>query len=262
MNNAAVVINQFSFHCGQKEILHDINFSVKEGEYVSIIGPNGAGKSTLLKCLNRIIKGGCGSIDLFGKDLQAYSQKELGRLIGYVSQNREQVFPYTVSEFVLMARYPYLSPLSRVSKQDTRVVEEALAMTDTTDFAHRRVSTLSGGERQKVYLAGALAQQPKILLLDEPTTHLDPRYHAEIQQTISAICARLKMTILHVTHDFSHIAFWSRKVIAIKAGRVHSTGTPDEILTRERLKDIFETDFLLIPHPSTRHNIIVAEPRT
>lgn len=262
MSNAAIVINQFSFHYGQKEILRDINLSVKEGEYVSIIGPNGAGKSTLLKCLNRIIRGGRGSMELFGKDVQRYSQKELGRLIGYVSQTREQVFPYTVFEFVLMARYPYLSPLSRVSKQDTRVVEEALAMTDTTDFAQRKVITLSGGERQKVYLAGALAQQPKILLLDEPTTHLDPRYHTEIQQTISAICVRLKMTILHVTHDFSHIAFWSRKVIAIKAGRVHSTGTPDEILTRERLKDIFETDFLLIPHPSTRHNIIVAEPMT
>ena len=258
----AVKISQFSFYYGQKVILHDIDLSVKEGEYVSIIGPNGAGKSTLLKCLNRIIKGGHGSIELFGKDLQEYSQKELGRLIGYVSQTREQVFPYTVSEFVLMARYPYLSPLSRVSKEDTRVVEEALSMTNTTDFAHRKVSTLSGGERQKVYLAGALAQQPKILLLDEPTTHLDPRYHADIQQTISKICVRLKMTILHVTHDFSHIAFWSRKVIAIKGGRVHSIGTPDEILTRDRLKDIFETDFLLIPHPATRHNIIVAEPRT
>lgn len=257
----AVKISRFSFHYGQEEILHDIDLSVAEGEYVSIIGPNGAGKSTLLKCLNRIIKGGHGSIALFGKDLQGYSQKELGRLIGYVSQSREQVFPYTVFEFVLMARYPYLSPLSRVSKQDTRVVEEALSTTDTTDFAHRKVSTLSGGERQKVYLAGALAQQPKILLLDEPTTHLDPKYHAEIQQTISRICARLKMTILHVTHDFSHIAFWSRKVIAIKGGRVHSTGTPDEILTRDRLKDIFETDFILIPHPLTRHNIIVVEPR-
>lgn len=262
MNNAAITIEQFSFNCGPKEILHDINLSVEEGEYVSIIGPNGAGKSTLLKCINRIIRGGRGAMELFGKDVQKYSQKELGRLIGYVSQTREQVFPYTVLEFVRMARYPYSSPLSRVSKEDTRVVEEAMAMTDTTDFAQRKVSTLSGGERQKVYLAGALAQQPKILLLDEPTTHLDPRYHAEIQQAISGICARLKMTILHVTHDFCHIAFWSRKVIAIKAGCVHATGTPDEILTRERLKDIFETDFLLIPHPSTHHNIIVAEPRT
>ncbi len=264
MKEAAVKISRFSFSYGPKgkEILADIDLSVAQGEYVSIIGPNGAGKSTLLKCLNRIIRGGRGSIEVFGKNVQGYTQKELGRLIGYVSQTREQAFPYTVFEFVLMARYPYLSPLSRVSKEDTRVVEEALSMTNTTDFASRKVNTLSGGERQKVYLAGALAQQPKILLLDEPTTHLDPRYHAEIQQTISDICTRLGMTILHVTHDFSHIAFWSKKVIAIKGGRVHATGTPDEILTRNRLKDIFDTDFLLIPHPSTRHNIIVVEPKT
>lgn len=256
----AVNIRGFFFNYGPKEILRDINLSIGQGEYVAMIGPNGAGKSTLLKCLNRIARGGRGSVELFGKDLNQYSQKEIGRLIGYVSQNREQEFPYTVFEFVLMARYPYLTPLARVSKEDQRVVAQVLEMTGMREFAQRKVSTLSGGERQKVYLAGALAQQPKILLLDEPTTHLDPKYHSEIQSTISRICTDSKITILHVTHDFSHIAFWSRRVIAIKGGGVHSSGTPDEILTANSLKDIFEIDFLLVPHPSTRHNIIVVEP--
>ena len=261
MNNTALKINQLFFHYGKKQILNDINFSVSQGEYVSVIGPNGAGKSTLLKCINRITKGPEGSIELFGKNLNDYSQKDLGRMIGYVSQTSEQLFPFTVFEFVLMGRYPYRSPLSRVTKQDKAAIDQALSMTGLTDFVDRKVNTLSGGERQKVYLAGALAQQPKILLLDEPTAHLDPKYHAEIQKTISDICAHMGMTILHVTHDLNHIFSWSQKVIAIKEGRLYRMGVPEVLLTPEYLKDIFETDFLVMSHPITSRPIIVPEFR-
>lgn len=262
MNDTVIELKQFSFGYGPKEILHDINLAVREGEYVSMIGPNGAGKSTLLKCINRIAKGGRGQIKLFGKDLRAYTQKELGRLVGYVSQSREQVFPFTVFEFVLMGRYPYLSPLSRVSREDQRVVEETLLLTGLTRFSDRKVADLSGGERQKVYLAGALAQQPKILLLDEPTTHLDPKHHIEIQETISRICADLKITVLHVTHDLNHLFFWSRRIVAIKEGYLHAMGSSGEAVTAQQLNDIFQTEFLFMPHPLTKQPIVIPDFRS
>jgi len=259
MSSSAIQIRNFSFNYGDKNILQDISFVVEEGEYVSLIGSNGVGKSTLLKCINRIINGGQGAIELFGKNLIEYSQKDLGKMIGYVPQSRDHIFPYTVYEFVLMGRYPYLTPLSRPSKADKEIVQQALAITGTEEFRERKVSHLSGGERQKVYLAASLAQQPKILILDEPTAHLDPRYHREIQQTISGICADSGITILHVTHDLNHIALWSHKVLAFKEGRVCWYGTPEDVLTAEHLEHIFNTPFLFMEHPLTKKNMIIPE---
>ena len=255
----AVSIKNFSFSYGSHHILKDINLSIEDGEYAAIIGPNGAGKSTLIKCLNRILDGGVGSIELFGKDISQYSQKELGSLIGYVPQTSEQLFPYTVYEFVLMGRYPYFNPLSRISKEDKRVVDESIAICGITEFAQRSISDLSGGERQKVFLAAALAQQPKILLLDEPTAHLDPKYHMEIQQTICQISKDINMTVLHVTHDLNHLLYWSQKIIGFKNGVVCFDGLPDEILTNDNLYKTFGTHFLTVKHPSDQKDIIIPE---
>ena len=243
-----IEIENLSCRYAHKEVLCGINLTAGAGEYVSIIGPNGAGKSTLLKCINRIVRHSQGSITLLGRPLERYAQKEIGRMIGYVAQGRERVFPYTVEDFVLMGRYPYLNPFSHVSAHDKRIVGEVLDLIGITGLAARQVMTLSGGEKQKVYLAAALAQQPQILLLDEPTTHLDPRYHAEIQKVISDICRRMRLTVLHVTHDLSHILFWSHKVIAIKDGRIFRQGEPSAVLTEEHLREIFEVGFLLTRH--------------
>jgi len=255
----AINIKQFSFCYGSREILHEINMSVNVGEYVSIIGPNGAGKSTVLKCINRIVKGGQGTIELFGRPLASYSQKQLGSLIGYVPQSREQPSVYTVEEFVMMGRYPHLQAFAPSQKEDERIVREALCLTGLQDLSCRLMRHLSGGERQKVYLAAALAQQPKILLLDEPTTHLDPKHHIEIQKIISDICSQGGMTVLHVTHDLSYIYYWSQKIVAIKDGRVHSSGLPRDVMKSENLYQIFDAPFLRIPHPVAKHDIIIPE---
>lgn len=259
MSETAIDINQFFFGYGNKKVLFDVGLAVPAGQYVAMIGPNGVGKSTLLKSINRIVKGQEGSIRLFGKELAAYSQKELGRLIGYVPQYHEQSFAYTVFEFVLMARYPYFDALRPPSEEDEKKVHEMLALIGLGDFKDRRVHQISGGERQKVYIAAALAQEPRVLLLDEPTAHLDPRYHAEIQQLISKVSRNLGLTVLHVTHDLNHIFSWSQKVIALKNGRVLMQGTPQEVLTPKNLESIFDTRFIFIPHPQTRQPIIVPE---
>ena len=203
--------------------------------------------------------GGVGSIELFGKSLDQYSQKDLGKFMGYVPQTREQLLPYTVYEFVLMGRYPYLNPLSRVGREDRRIVDESLSTCGIDRFSQRMVNDLSGGERQKVYLAAALAQQPKVLLLDEPTAHLDPKYHMEIQNTICQISKDMNMTVLHVTHDLNYLLHWSQKIIALKNGEVCFYGTPDEVIKGDHLHKTFDTHFLVVPHPGDKRGIIIPE---
>lgn len=257
--NYAVEVNNFSFAYNGTEILHDISLSVEPGEYLSIIGPNGAGKSTLLKCLNRIVLGGHGNIRIFGRDVNSYEQKELGCLAAYLPQIREYSFTYTVYDFVMMGRYPHLKPFERESREDVRIVDELLALTELSDLKDRYIHTLSGGERQKVYLAASLAQQPKILLLDEPTTHLDPRHQVEIQETISRISAERKITVLHVTHELNHIVSWSHKVAAIKEGRILFAGTPEEVITEQKLQQVFDAPFFFLKHPKTNKAIVVPD---
>jgi len=258
----AIKMDCFSFFYEEKPILNNISLTAAKGEYVAVIGPNGAGKSTMLKCINRILRGGSGSIEIFGKNIEQYSQKELGKLVGYVPQTRTHVFPYTVYEFVLMGRYPYLNPLSRISKEDRRIVNEVIEICDISQFFNCPIENLSGGERQKVYLAAALAQQPSILLLDEPTAHLDPKYHMEIQKTISQVSKEMGMTVLHVTHDLNHLLYWSQKVIAMKEGDICFCGVPEGILRDDNLFKAFGTHFLSITHPLDQKNIIIPEVHT
>ena len=259
MSPTAIEIKNLSFRYERKEVLHDITLQIRAGDYVALIGPNGVGKSTLLKCLNRIVQTSPSSIRLFDKNLEDYTQRELGKLIGYVPQYLEQLFSYTVFEFVLMARYPYFDTWRPASTQDEKKVSDILALLEMSDFKERRVNKISGGERQKVYIAAALAQEPKILLLDEPTAHLDPKYHAEIQRLISQVAKNLGLTVLHVTHDLNHIASWSQDVVAMKNGRVIMHGTPSDILTPGNLESIFETKFIFMTHPQNKKNIIIPE---
>ena len=253
----ALVIKDFSFSFNGKKVIEAINLSVTEGEYVSIIGPNGAGKSTLLKCINRILPGGKGRIEICGKERHNYSQKSLAQLIGYVPQYMEPVFSYTVREFIAMGRYPYLKPFARISKKDEKIIDDVINLTNFSTFAERPIHELSGGEKQKVYIAACLAQQPKILLLDEPTNHLDPKHQLDLRKAISGISKKLNITILHVTHDLSHIAHWSQKIIALQEGKVAFIGPPKEITMKGRLKEIYDSDFYLLADPHSNRPIIV-----
>ena len=256
-NKDILKINNLSFSYNSEKVIDAINLSIQEGEYVSIIGPNGAGKSTLLKCINRILRGGKGHIELYGMALHEYSQKSLARLVGYVPQTVEPTFPYTVQEFVSMGRYPYLNPFARLSRADENIIEEVIKRTGLSTLAYRKIHQLSGGEKQKIYLAACLAQQPRILLLDEPTNHLDPNHRIDVLQTISDISREYGITVLHVTHDLSHIAYWSHRIIALHKGRLAFSGSPEELLTTDCLREIYGTDFHFIADPNANQTIIV-----
>ncbi len=249
-------LRDFSFRLAKKEILRNVSFDVAEGEYLSIVGPNGAGKTTLLKCIDRLLEGGSGRIEICGRPLQSYRQKELARLVGYVPQADGRLFPFTVEQFVMMGRYPYLSPFSSIGKQDRLAVAEALRQTGTVEFAGRLLETLSGGERQKVFIAAAMAQGAKILLLDEPTTFLDYYHQDDIRTLLDRANRKSGVTIISVTHDVNRAALESRRIVALRQGTVEFRGTPAEIMNPQTLQRIFGSSFVLVDHPRAKLPII------
>lgn len=259
MENTIIEILKFSFSINNKAILKDISFSVKEGEYISIVGPNGAGKTTLLKCLDRIYKGGSGDIRIAGKPLGKYSQKELAQKLSYVPQADGRILPFTVYEFVMMGRYPHLNPFSSPGKRDEDAVRNALEITGISEFSERLLPTLSGGERQKVFIAAALAQGAKVLLLDEPTTFLDPKHQTDVHRLLEHANREHGFTVLSVTHDINNAILTSRRILALKDGAVVFCGLADKFMNNEILNKIYEKSFLFVKHPQTDKTVTVPE---
>ncbi|MDH5543129.1 MAG: ABC transporter ATP-binding protein [Nitrospinota bacterium] len=252
-----IEIDSFSVEINGKSILRDISFSVEQGEYVSLIGPNGAGKTTLLKSIGRITDFGRGSISILGKKRDSRKQKEYAKIVSYVPQSDGRYLPFTVYEFVLMGRYPYLSSFSAVEKEDKEKVYEVLKQTGTEKFAARGINTLSGGERQKVFIAAALCQEAEIILLDEPTTFLDPKHHDEVHHTLSEV-NRSGKTLIIVTHDLNMaISPPVTKVVALKEGKLTYIGEPGGLLSGSVLSSIYEKDFTIGRHPVTGMEVIL-----
>lgn len=259
MNNPLVEINNFSFVIGNKPILNSVSLSVYEGEYLSIIGPNGAGKTTLLKCLMRINPEGQGTIILKGKTLVNYRQKELAKVMSYVPQSDGRSLPFTVEEFVMMGRYPYLSPFTSISKEDKQAVRDSLELTGVAHLAERRLNTLSGGERQTVYIASALTQGASIMMLDEPTTFLDPKHVTDILGIIKKINIEFGITIISVTHDINNAVLQSDRIAILKHGEIMFAGNAGDVMKNGILETVYEKTFSYVNHPVTKTRIIVPE---
>ncbi len=251
MKDAAVAVNNFSLELGGAKILQNISFSVRPGDYVSIVGPNGAGKTTLLKCLNRVLTGGSGSVRIFGQPLEKLSQRELARRVSYVPQLDGRPLPFTAAEFMAMGRYPYLSAFSGIRGQDRRELDDAARLAGVEDLLERRLDTLSGGERQKVFVAAALAQGAEIMLLDEPTTFLDYRHQVEVGRLLTRLNRRGGKTVLAVTHDLNSALAGCNRAIALKGGELVFDGPPVELLRESRLRKIYRTGFTFIEQPGS-----------
>jgi len=252
MSAPAFQISNLKVKAGGTTILHGITFDVAEGESLAIIGPNGAGKTTLLRSLMRMIPGVTGDIRVFGRPLEACSQRELARMVSYVPQAEGRTLPFTVREFMLMARYPHLSPFSHLTARDHEIVDRAMERSGMAAFAERGMDTLSGGERQKVFVAAALAQEPRVLLLDEPTTFLDYRHQVELLELVERLHREGGLTVVSVTHDLNQGALAGDRVLALRQGRIPFHGTPQELLAQpEILSGIYDTEFDFITHPHT-----------
>ncbi len=255
----SIHIRNFSYAVNGARILHEVSLEARAGEFLSIIGPNGAGKTTLIKCLVRINTGGTGKISLDGRSLASFGQKELARVLGYVPQADGRGLPFGVEEFVLMGRYPYQGPFMRVKETDRRAVREALELTGTAHLAGRSLDTLSGGERQGVFIAAALAQGTRGLLLDEPTTFLDPKHVSDIHTILRRVNRERGITVVMVTHDINGAAMLSDCIAVLKSGRLVTVGPAESIMTNDVLERVYDKPFLFVNHPVTGQRLIVPE---
>lgn len=220
---------------GKTVILEDISLQINAGGIVTVLGPNGCGKSTLLKIAGRLQKPFSGNILLDGKELRSYPGKKLAQKMAILSQSAELPAGITVEELVSLGRFPY-----RESSSGRRAhVDSALEATETTALRNRFVASLSGGERQRVRLAMVLAQDPEILLLDEPTTFLDVKCQFEILELIRRLNRERNLSVLMVLHDLSLASVYSDRMILLKGKRIFCSGTPEEVMKPEIIREVF-----------------------
>jgi iron complex transport system ATP-binding protein len=249
MTGAAVEAQELRCRYGAVEALRGVSLSVAAGEFVGVLGPNGSGKSTLVKALSRVLRPASGRVLLDGADVWRLGPRAVARKVAVVPQDAPAPFDFTALEVVLMGRSPHLSRLAAEGVEDLRIAREAMERTDTWAFAGRPITQLSGGERQRVTLARALAQEPRLLLLDEPTSHLDLGYQMETLERLAALNAESGTTLLAVLHDLNLAAAFCARVVLLSEGRIVADGSPDAVLTQERLRDVYRVEVLVLPDP-------------
>jgi iron complex transport system ATP-binding protein len=236
---------------GAGDVLRGISLDLTAGEMLAIVGPNGAGKSTLLKVLGGTLARRRGRVELFGRPLDSYDRRELARLIGVVAQENNVAFQFTVLEVVLMGRAPHLGAFHFESPRDLEIARAAMAHFDLLALAHRHIQELSGGERKRVFLARALAQEPKIALLDEPTAFLDLRHVADIFSRFRALCVERGMAVAATLHDLNAAAIYADRVLLMKDGATVAHGTPEQVLTEKNLREVYDTEVYVGRNPAT-----------
>ena len=230
-----IEVKNLSFAYGKREILRDVSFKAESGEIVGILGNNGAGKSTLVTCLNRILKPKSGKIILNGKDAETLSKRELAQYISYVAQKNEQT-QTTVFDSVLLGRKPYIK--WSIGQEDIAVCDEIIERVGLSEMKLRALDELSGGELQKVMLARALVQQPKVMLLDEPTSNLDPKNQYEMMKLVRQVADEKNITVLVVIHDLSLAMRFCDKFLLMKDGKVFTYGDKS-VLTDENIYPVY-----------------------
>ncbi len=237
------VLQQVHFSYPRREVLKGIDLELPEGGFIALLGPNGAGKSTLLKVCAGLLQPYRGEVLFNGKELQRYSRLELARCIAYVPQAINWLFPYTCKEVVAMGRYPYLHGVGvwkgEESAEHRKVVLQCMQVTGIVALASRRVTQLSGGEVQRVQIARALAQEAGVLLLDEPTSHLDIKFQLEIMELLADLNRKKGLSILVSLHDLNLAYHYCKQVVLLKDGRIYAQGAPSEVLCEESVFDVF-----------------------
>ena len=218
--------------------LNGVNMSVPSGSFYAVLGPNGSGKSTLMKGLLGVVRADQGRAFISERNISKWDRKALARSIGVVSQSETVSFPITVREMVGMGRYPHLGPLEAESSKDQVAVHEALEVCDVTHLINRDLSTLSGGELQRVRIARALAQEPMALILDEPTSSLDIKHEMEILELLKQSVAS-GLTVILTTHGLDLAARFSDRMLLLSEGQVAVEGTPDEVVNEEVLAEVY-----------------------
>jgi iron complex transport system ATP-binding protein len=245
-------VDQIGYRYNHQWVIKEISFELRPGELVGLIGPNGSGKTTLLKCLSRIFSPQEGEVSWEGRPLSGFSQNQIARNIALVSQETSLVFSPTVIESVLMGRSPFLRRFRLEGPLDLQQAEAAMERTQVSHLRQRLLSELSSGERQRVYLSRALCQQPKLLLLDEPTAFLDIQHQVNILDLVLRLNLEKKLTILVASHDINLTAQYCQRLIMIREGRIEKIGTPNEVIEEGIIEKVFGTRVAVDENPFTR----------
>jgi cobalamin transport system ATP-binding protein len=245
-----VLLNVDGVECryGSFKVLEDVSLSVKEGDFVGILGPNGSGKTTLLKSMSRSLKPHRGTILLNGADLYTLKGVEVARQMAVVPQDSAISFSFAALDIVLMGRNPHMTRFQMESENDMAIARKAMKLTNTWHLSERPINELSGGERQRVIIARALAQEPRILLLDEPMTHLDIINQLEIMDLVKNLCDKEKLIVLAVFHDLNLAARYCTSGVLLKNGKIFATGSLEEVLTSENIRNVFRVNAIVKKH--------------
>ena len=242
----------FSYYEYDGLVLRGVSLELGAGELVGLIGPNGSGKTTLLRVLSGLLAPSRGKVYLDGQDLCAFDRRQVAQRVAVVPQELVIPFAFSAYEMVMMGRTPHVRPILGAGPRDRQVVVEKMELTATSALAERPFGELSGGEKQRVIIAMALAQEPEILLLDEPTVHLDINHQVEILELIKRLNRREGLTVLATMHDLNLAALYFDRLILLNGGQVVANGSPSEVLREESIRQVFQANVQVQEHP-TRH---------
>ncbi len=253
-------INRVHGGYNRTDILKDISLDILENDFLGLIGPNGSGKTTLLRLATRIIKPSAGTIEFKGRDIQSIELKEFCRSVAFVSQELSSNFTFTVMEIVLMGRLPHQSRLGAETKHDRRIALDALELTDIAGLKNKYIDELSAGERQRVLIAKALAQEPGLFFLDEPPSHLDIGHQIQILDLLKRLNRNGKVTIVMVMHDLNLASDYCSRIALIHKGTIYREGTPQTVLTYQNIEPVYNTVVLVHTNPVTKQPNVLLVP--
>ncbi len=242
-------VQSIFFQYRQTWVLRDVSFRASKGDFIGVIGPNGSGKTTLLKVLSHEVTPQRGNVLLDGVPLKKLRRSEIARRIAVVPQETHFLFPFSALEVVLMGRTPYLGHHLFESQKDLDVATEVMEQTETLSLADRPIDELSGGERKRVFIARALAQEPEVILLDEPTANLDIHHQVDFLDLISALNRETGLTILMASHDMNIASEFCRSLLLLQGGVLKKMGSPGEVITRENIEHVYGCDVWVDQHP-------------
>jgi iron complex transport system ATP-binding protein len=244
-----IELDNVSLGYDHRAILHDVSIKAGPGQILGLVGPNGSGKSTLIKGIARVIDLFSGRISINGHDIATIKPNKLARIVATVPQSPALPGAFTAFEVVLMGRTPHLGLLRYEGGKDLAIAWRAMEATHTQSFAERRVSEISGGERQRLVIARALTQQPKAMLLDEPTANLDINHQVEILNLVKSLCLEQALTVIVALHDLNLAAQYCDWMVMLNGGKVYAEGTPLDILTATNIKRVYGAEVCVYPHP-------------
>ena len=252
-------IENLSFSYAESPVLQEVNLTLRTGEWLGVIGPNGSGKSTLIKLMGGLLKSPGDSILFHGKDIQQFPRIDLAREIAWVPQETATPFSFTAYEMVMMGRHPFLKPFRFESQEDHDIFNRAMEVTSTTDFKARKFSELSGGEKQRVLIAGAIVQSPMIMLLDEPTASLDLKYQVQVLDILERLNLQRGITLVLAMHDLNLAAKYCHRLVLLKEGRVVRDGPPETVLQKEIIEEVYEVKVQILKSPKDGSPLIFPE---